>query len=349
MKKAAIGSTSKPSQNPGSVPLAHTSWLRPFVDYFAERKIDLRGYMVALRVQPDVILSGDGWITKHQLYGFLDAVAVGEEIPELGFVVGERLTYETLGVIGEAMASCETLGGAIGEFCRLIPRHVEGNEVWIEGGRGGGIWLLNRTSVPPGSEIADHAGLMSMINIVRLALGSDWYPERVRLQVASTDAYRRVPNLADREFEFDSAATGCFFPAEALTREITVDDPMSLRHAEPDRALLLEGESDSEKLQRLLRGIVGVGGLVPTIGMMAELVGVSPRTLHRRLKEGGVTYQQLLDDARYRRALERLEHSDASVKELAFELGYSGANNFIRAFRRISGMTPGQFRERQAV
>ena len=101
----------------------------------------------------------------------------------------------------------------------------------------------------------------------------------------------------------------------------------------------------ADKLKRLLGATLGVGGISPTINLMAELCGTSTRTLHRRLGEGGASYRRILDGVRVDRAKRELRGSQISIKQLAFELGYSGSNNFIRAFRRMTGQTPTQYRQ----
>jgi hypothetical protein len=65
------------------------------------------------------------WIPKRQVYLFLNAIAEGENIPELGFTVGELITPDSLGAIGESMAPAKTLAEAVRIFCRLINRHAE--------------------------------------------------------------------------------------------------------------------------------------------------------------------------------------------------------------------------------
>jgi AraC-like DNA-binding protein len=58
-----------------------------------------------------------------------------------------------------------------------------------------------------------------------------------------------------------------------------------------------------------------------------------------------VSYWELLDELRHEGACAQLRNTDISIKELAFELGYSGSNNFIRAFKRLTGFTPSEYRE----
>ena len=329
-----------------SVSLIHTSWLKPFAEYFAKRGADLRLYFADAKIEAKQVTSGEGWITKQQLYRFLNAVAEGENMPELGFVVGDTITPDSLGAIGEAMKAAKTLGDAIRIFCQLINRHSEGNRAWLTEDGGGTVWLLDETrnSFSADRAIADHAGLMSMINLVRLAGSQDWYPLDASLQTGSTTAYRKVPGLRDTAFRFDCSAIGVAFPAQWLLRPIQVGPVGRSVNKAKDDGLLKPNESIAEKLKRLLQEIIGVGGIGPTVNLMSELCGTSPRTLHRQLQESGVSYQKLLDQTRLEQARIQLRDSDVSVKELAYDLGYSGPNNFIRAFRRLTGITPTTFR-----
>jgi AraC-like DNA-binding protein len=327
------------------LPLIHTSWLKPFADFFASRRISLLPYFETASIEVEMATSGEGWVTKLQLYTFLNSLAEGEKMPEVGFLVGETITPDKLGSMSQAMAKAETLAGVIQAFCLLINRHVEENRCWLEEGDEGEVWFYNGKSPTFTADraIADHAGLMSMVNLARLVGGKGWYPKRMALQTSPTTAHRKIPGLKDIEIRFDQPAAGFTFPVEWLLRSIQLQDlpsPINTSSA----GLLNSDESIVEKLKLLLREIVGVGGFSPKLKLMAELCGTSPRTLHRRLREAGVSYQELIDEVRFERACAELRSSQVSVKELAFELGYSGANNFIRAFKRVAGTTPAEFR-----
>jgi AraC-like DNA-binding protein len=76
----------------------------------------------------------------------------------------------------------------------------------------------------------------------------------------------------------------------------------------------------------------------------AALLGVSSRTLTRRLGGEGTSFQSLLDESRKARAVHLLNDPALTVAEVAYTLGYEDAANFGRAFRRWFGRSPGQFR-----
>jgi AraC-like DNA-binding protein len=83
---------------------------------------------------------------------------------------------------------------------------------------------------------------------------------------------------------------------------------------------------------------------LPTLDQVAKMVDVSPTTLKRQLASAGTTYTGLLDRLRFEIACEMLSIPEMSIKEIAHELCYSGTNNFVRSFRRMTGMSPGQYR-----
>ena len=69
---------------------------------------------------------------------------------------------------------------------------------------------------------------------------------------------------------------------------------------------------------------------------------MSARTLQRRLTEEGVTFQQLMEEARRELAQHYLLHSSLELNETAYLLGYEDANSFFRAFHKWEGIPPGE-------
>ncbi|MEC5216004.1 AraC-like DNA-binding protein [Actimicrobium sp. GrIS 1.19] len=89
-------------------------------------------------------------------------------------------------------------------------------------------------------------------------------------------------------------------------------------------------------------------GRYPQLVEVAAAVSLTPRTLMRRLRADGVTFQQLLDAARQARTLWLLQHTRCSVEDIAAQLGYADTSNFSRTVRRWFGATPLGLRERNS-
>ena len=76
------------------------------------------------------------------------------------------------------------------------------------------------------------------------------------------------------------------------------------------------------------------------IDSVARALGVSRKTLYRRLKAEGATFEQLLDRLRHRLAWRYLTEHRMAVKEAAWRLGFSDPAAFSRAFKRWTGLSP---------
>jgi len=83
---------------------------------------------------------------------------------------------------------------------------------------------------------------------------------------------------------------------------------------------------------------------IPTISAVADHLCMSSRTLQRRLKDSGLTYQRLVDESRRRLAENLLHQTNYSLNEIAFMAGFSDQSAFTRAFKRWAGQTPRSFR-----
>lgn len=87
----------------------------------------------------------------------------------------------------------------------------------------------------------------------------------------------------------------------------------------------------------------------PPSSEIAEALHMSERTLRRRLASEATSTRALLDEVRYERALEMLEDTKTSLDEIAYRLGFSGANAFRRAFKRWTGQAPFAFAKSRAA
>jgi AraC-like DNA-binding protein len=84
----------------------------------------------------------------------------------------------------------------------------------------------------------------------------------------------------------------------------------------------------------------------PTVSKVAKSLGMSVRTLQRRLGELGTTYQDVLDNVRHRSARRLLTSTNLGMGEVAFLLGFEEVNSFLRAFDLWEGTTPARWRAR---
>lgn len=80
------------------------------------------------------------------------------------------------------------------------------------------------------------------------------------------------------------------------------------------------------------------------VDRVAEQLGMSARTLQRKLRTFGTSHQELLDEMRKDLAMRYLHEPEMAVCEVAYLLGFSESSAFHRAFKRWTGTTPSEFR-----
>ena len=101
-------------------------------------------------------------------------------------------------------------------------------------------------------------------------------------------------------------------------------------------------KSLAEKVELLIVGILPGNGCI--MRDVASALGLHKRTLQRRLKEEGVSFKQLKDSAKRRRAIKLLSRRDVTLTEVAFMLGYSESSTFSRKAKDWFGVSPRDYR-----
>jgi AraC-like DNA-binding protein len=98
-------------------------------------------------------------------------------------------------------------------------------------------------------------------------------------------------------------------------------------------------------LKRELERLIVEAGFAPTLSLAraARKLGVTPRTLQRRLTAEGLKFRCILDDVRLARALALLQEPGSSVEGVAAQVGFSESPAFYRAFKRWTRSAPRQF------
>jgi len=180
----------------------------------------------------------------------------------------------------------------------------------------------------------------------------DLAPARIEMQhdgSAWLDAYRKHFG-ADVQVLFRRERNLVAMPADWLDIPNPGHSPVA--HAQMEKlalarlAALPRVETFTVRVLRFLEA--ESGRRVLDLGDVAEHLGVTTRTLQRRLVEEKTTFQTLRDSLRHREACRLLSQSDCDVATIAATLGFSEPATFQRAFKTWSGMSPGEYRKRQS-
>lgn len=287
--------------------------------------------------------SGMNWLPIRSLMGLYEraAAAVGDDF--FGLHVGRAMRPEDFGLWARYATSASSLRDMISRTNRSLRFHQSGGELGLDVFDNVAIWRYRvaDSTVSGRRHHAEHA-IWPMLVALRRYTPSNWKPIRIECGYDRPRLWRKLEEEFGAPLIFDKPANAIVFERRLLdntiaARKIAVADEITfgdLRRMATQRPPVTVLDAAREILRtRLTEQLADMDGT-------ALLLGMSRRTLQRRLSDENFTFRELLEQLRMERALELLKESSASITEIAFALGYDDATSFSRAFRRHTGRPP---------
>ncbi|HET7543675.1 MAG TPA: AraC family transcriptional regulator [Polyangiaceae bacterium] len=195
--------------------------------------------------------------------------------------------------------------------------------------------------------------LASLVVVGAQLQGCPLRPLQVAFQHEAPSLLAEHERLFGVRPSFARAENSLTFSLEILERPLPASDPLLSRVIERHAQALLAArpapaETTAARVRRLLCDTLGKDEVTATLAGMASRLRMSERSLQRRLGDEGQTFDGLLDQLRHELALRYLADRKIAIAEVAFLLGYSEPSAFHRAFKRWTGTTPSQARQRAA-
>jgi AraC-like DNA-binding protein len=273
---------------------------------------------------------------------FLNLVAQALDDRFLGFHLGERADLRTIGLLYYALASSETLIEVFRRterYCSILnegafQKCIEGRQLGLAAQYRGVSRHLDRHQV--------EFWAAAMLRVFRELTGIRIRPTHVRF-IHVRQGVSPFARFFGCEIEFGAATDELTFRATAARLPVLKADPYLNR-------LLLgyceEAIAHRPRARESFRSRVE-NSVVPLLphgtaraSPIAHRLGVSQRTLARRLASEGVTFSSVLNELRHMLARCYLEEKNLSISQIAWLLGYHGVSAFSHAFKRWTGKTP---------
>ncbi|HMN74511.1 MAG TPA: AraC family transcriptional regulator [Burkholderiaceae bacterium] len=194
------------------------------------------------------------------------------------------------------------------------------------------------------------AVLAAVVVFARWVTGSALRPQAVQFsqpRLGPLAGYREVFQCA---VAFEQAFSGVLIANAQLDARLPqADAQLAQAHHAQARARLAALSARGELAQALRVWIAAqLQGQLPTRAQAARALGLTERTLARRMQAQGLSFSGLLDEARRDAALQAVANGKRPLAEIGQSLGYAEPSVFWRAFRRWTGITPAQSRARTA-
>lgn len=209
--------------------------------------------------------------------------------------------------------------------------------------------LTVHLTTPPGLEVRQiaEAALSTYLERARSFSGERLIPVAVSFAHAAPRSTAEHERLFGVDVAFDAPATQlCFSREDAMRPLLGADSGLRSLLEQHAQEVLRQLPTPSSTRMAVKQAIAdNLDGRAPTATAVAEQLGMSARTLRRKLAEEGSTFSEALAEVRCELASKLLVSDELSITDIAFVLGYSETSAFHRAFRTWTSKTPKQWRE----
>jgi AraC-like DNA-binding protein len=272
--------------------------------------------------------------------------------PSLGARVGEKAPMGALHTVGYLLVNCRTMRDAIAHFVEVAALVYDDARWQLHEHERQATFSFDHDALierdPAAAALDAEFCLGYVVGVGRRFAGKDVAPREVRFRHAAPAHAGHAAALSDVfrcPVVFDQPRNEIVFKRALLDiPQILRDESMaSLLRARAEQ--LLAEQASAGRLEQRIVDLVTYAPDIESIdaAALARRLGMSIRTLRRRLAELDTSLATLIENARRdvaRAALAGVE----PIKAIAERLGYSEQSAFHRAFKRWTGMTPGQYR-----
>jgi AraC-like DNA-binding protein len=266
--------------------------------------------------------------------------------PTLALEVGAQMQLASHGAIGYCLSVSANLRQALEVLVRFMPYRSRAVRPILHVAADG-AWVILEPCIPLGDVrafvldciAASFSGLISAVSGRR--------PRDAILEVPwAPPAWRRAYDGLAGTVRFGTGRMAYWMPNLLLDAPCPTAAPSAFasawRECEAQERIEKARYTLMARVEALLRQTASPAR---TLSAAAAALGLSPRTLNRRLKNEGTSFHALLEGVRRQQAIWDLRHTDATVAHIAANLGYRDSSNFSRTFRRWFNATPAAMRE----
>jgi AraC-like DNA-binding protein len=267
--------------------------------------------------------------------------------PDIGLLAGARQRISDYGILGYAMVSSSTFGEALTvslEHIRMAGPVVAQISLSIEDGsailRSHGIRSLGDL-LPFTAEF----WRSSMTALFSRVLETPFPSTRMVFPFRAPAHWRNYERMFNCPIDFGADSMEWHFGASLLDHPCPNANPITAQVCQQFCDLVMAEQPGEADLVRQIRAAcLNSSTRFPPAKEVAAQLGLSLRTLHRRLAEDGLSYQSVLDNMRRTVATEFLQNTHLLIDQVAERVGFADATSFRKAFRKWTGHSPTYYR-----
>jgi len=284
------------------------------------------------------------WIPLNKFAKVLTVAARVTNDPYFGLKhgAGGRFTSNPLGYL---MANAPDLRTALRSFAHFHTVLSSNSVEFVE--NAGRIEWSYPVTLADSVQLTDFS-LMRFISRIQFAAGSAWRPVAVGVTHRQPTDFVDYERRVGTRIAFNQAVNSITLSGQTLSLHMPQADPqlfkLITRYCEDQLELQKAVEHPLNRIREAMIRCLQQGSYGPKF--VAKELGLTPSSLHRRLKAENTSFQRLLDDTRRCLTQRYLQETSLKLTDIAARVGYSELSAFSRAARRWFGTSPRSFRRR---
>lgn len=299
------------------------------------------------------LLADDGIISSADVLAISNSAKTLTDDPALGLHLGEEMGIEMLDMVGMLASSAPNLREALTVV--VSNSHLltsMGRAQLLEEGDSARFVLTVVDDLASINAYCVEIVYAAFWNMTRRLVKGSLTLQRISVQGPMPAWHDEYPRVFGEEVEFVFNA-----PENSLAFERRLLDLPMARHSsglyqrlQEQAAKRLASRPQPESTAAVAQHIIdnNMSQRLLDLPTVAELMGLSPRSLQRRLKDENTSFQKVYDARRQRLAEELLLERSTNIETIAAMLGYSEPANFYRAFKHWCGLSPNEFRRQHS-
>lgn len=323
------------------------SMVQQLLHYASSQGINSGDLLNSVGIQPSILKDPDFRISVEDFCRIQEEAVFLTGDHYFGLHMGESSELGDWSMLGYIMANCGNLGEALERISRYFGILGSLLQINIRVGNDR-VELIFETKKNSSGQIRQclEGALSGFFRLIRsvtrkyVGLKEVWIVHEVSEDTGEYQRIFRCPVL------FNQPMTALVFDSGALDAPMIHPNPALLslfeRHARSFLDRINEENFFSRKTSSLL--FERLQGGAPCIKRVSEELGVSVRKLQMKLHDEGITFSQIVENVREELAKSYLAEKRYSIEDITHLLGFSEPSVFHRAFKKWTGLTPGQYR-----
>lgn len=264
--------------------------------------------------------------------------------------VGQQMKMEDYGVLGLSWKTCSKVG-EIYERCERYFQLLSNTYVFkVEKEDDISKIYLHRDAHRRGMELSNEATFSASVIVLKAITEKDIMPLGISFRHGAPKVLENYEAAFKCPILFNQAHNFMVYKTADLERptakaDISINKFLLERVEEETRGIEISPIKIVSDVENLVKDALPSG--IPSIMQIGKHMGMSSRTLTRRLADSGITFRDLIKQSQEKISKDLLKNSSCTIGEIAFQAGFSEQSAFSRAFKRWTGQSPLSYRNPQ--